>query len=420
MEKNNKEKLEQMARSRQQGKSVEEVIRDVLGGDIGGHTEEIRETVRGITSEADRLEEKYAGIHVCMAVLQEIDEQCGEDCAAQFRRISDLKYIAGLRNLKVSAEEVAGQGMDTEFVKEMLAKTHATEQQMAAGATRQQVEALRNELTFTFPTEKEGIAQMMAQAAADESWTPVLEKAKEAMDCLSDKDREDMMVMAAALFLSEHPEISAKAAAATAVVQVAQSEGKRNMDFIWMAIPTALAVMVAGLLLMFIAAVTGFSLPFHLGTMTVVVSGTILSVMALLAVGEAAYEAVKAAIPYMKKAWEKCGPYRKKAADKVKAAVACVVGVIADKVFRPVIYWVSNHAAPVIDEKIFHPLKDRLERMLEWLKEKKEQVVQFIKNAAAPKSEEESEAEEKAQEEDFACTQEEDEDEWIVENAEWE
>lgn len=413
-------KLEQMARSRQQGNSVEDVIRNVLGAQVGEYTEEIRDTVREIVSEADRLEEKYSGMNVCMAVLQEIDEQCGEDSAAQFRRISDLKYIAGLKNLELSGDGLTDQGMDVEFVKEMLAKTHETEQQMAADATEQQVEALRDELTVTFPAGKEEIAEIMARAAADESWTPVLEKAKAAMDCITDKDREDMMVLSAALFLSEHPEISAKAAAATAVAGIAEGEGRKNMHFIWMAIPAALAVMVAGLLFMFVSAITGLYIPFKLGAMTVVVSGSVLSVLALAAVGETAYQAVKKAIPYFKEAWEKCSPYVKKAEEKVKAAVACVLGTVADKVFRPAIYWVSNSAIPVLKEKVYYPLKDRLERMMDWLKDKKEQVMEFIRNAAAGKAEAEEETAE-GKEDEFVCTaEEEDEDEWVYDNAEFE
>ncbi len=81
--------------------------------------------------------------------------------------------------------------------------------------------------------------------------------------------------------------------------------------------------------------------------------------------------------------------------------MAAAFGVIADKVFRPVIYWASNSALPVIREKIWYPLERRLQGMLEWLQQKKEQVISFVKSASAAQDVPDAEGQEEENEEDF-------------------
>lgn len=386
-------KLEQMAKNRNQGSSVEEAIRAVLGDKIADQTEAIRRMVHEINSEADRLEKKYSGRDVRIAVFEEIDEQCGKDIAAQFRRISDLKYVAGLRNLEYSGEELKEQGMDLDFVREMLTKTHDTEQEMAESATAGELETLRSELESILPEDGEGIKDTVKRAAKDGSWTPILETAEGAAAGITDEAREDLMILSAALLLSEQPQISVEEAAAASVVHTAQSEGDKAMHYVWMAIPAALAVTVTGLVLLCAAAITGLSILQGLGALTVIASTTVLSILALLAVSDIAYEAVKKAIPYVKEALEKARPHVKSAAEKVKKVIADVIGVFANKVYRPAVRWVKESAMPVIRENVIHPLKRRLEKMIAWLKEKKDQVVAFVKKAAAPEETEAKEAE---------------------------
>ena len=386
-------KLEQMAKNRNQGSSVEEAIRGVLGDEIADQTESIRRMVHEINSEADRLEKKYSGRDVRIAVFEEIDEQCGKDIAAQFRRISDLKYVAGLRNLEYSKEELKEQGMDLDFVREMLTKTHDTEQELAENATAGELETLRSELQSILPEDREGIRDTVKRAAKDESWTPILETAEGAAAGITDEAREDLMILSAALLLSEQPQISAEEAAAAAAVHTAESEGDRAMHYVWMAIPAALAVTVTGLVLLCAAAITGLGILQGLGALTVIASTTVLSILALLAVSDIAYEAVKKAVPYVRKALDEAKPHVKSAAEKVKKAVADVIGVFANKVYRPAVRWVKESAMPVLKENVIHPLKRRLEKMLAWLKEKKDQVVAFVRKAAAQEQTDAKEAE---------------------------
>lgn len=386
-------RLEQMAKLRNQGSSVEAAIREVLGDGIADQTEAIRRAVREINTEADRLEKKYSGRDVRIAVFEEIDEQCGKDIAAQFRRISDLKYVAGLRNLEYSGEELKEQGMDLDFVRQALTKTHETEQEMAENATAGELETLRSELQSVLPDDGEGIRDTVKRAAKDESWTPILETAEGAASGITDEAREDLMILSAALLLSEQPQISAEEAAAASVVHTAESEGDKAMEYVWMAIPAALAVTVTGLVLLCAAAITGFSILQGLGALTVIASTTVLGILALLAVSDLAYEAVKKAAPHVKEALEKAKPHVKSAAEKVKKAVADVIGVFANKVYRPAVRWVREKAMPVLRENVIHPLKRRLEKMLAWLQEKKDQVVAFVKKAAAPEETDAKEAE---------------------------
>lgn len=385
-------KLEQMVTLKEQRVSTDEAIRSILGENVAAKTKEIRNMVQMIHTNINQLEEKYSGMDSKRAILQEIDEQCQADCQKQFQRISDLKYMAALTNL----ERCKGEG--SPFTEDDFKKIHQAEQDIAKDATPKEVDALREELLSTLPEDNKEIEEIIEKVAADESWSSVLEKVKQQKSGITKETREDVTVMAAALFLSEHSEISAKEAAAVATVRVAESEGEKKLHYILMAIPISLSVTVVGSLLAFGAAMTGNAALYTLGCGTATVSGVILSLLSLLTAGIAAYQAAKKAIPYVKIAWEKCRPYVNKAASKVKMAVAYVIGVVANNVVYPAIHWVNNRAVPAIKEKVIHPLRRRLERLFAWISEKKEQIVEFIKEAAAPnpvEQEEEQEPEKK-------------------------
>ena len=224
----------------------------------------------------------------------------------------------------------------------------------------------------------------LRQVATDESWDSILEKAEETVGGITDQAREDMAVLSAALFLNEHPERSSEEAAAAAVIQVAESEGARKAQFVWMAIPIALALAVSGIIGTLLGIIAGIETLAGFSFVVAVASAAMLSLLALVAIGHGAYQAVKKAIPYIESAWQKYRPYVKQVASKVKILVAGIIGVVANHIFRPAVHWVSETAIPVIREKVYHPLKRRLVAMLEWLQEKKNQVRDFIRNAAAP------------------------------------
>ena len=94
--------LEQMVQDRHQGSALEEVIGKALGEEMAGRCKEIEEMVDDFSARISRLEKKYAGMDLKMAVFHELDEQCGDDIAEQFCRISDVKFAASLRNLEIS------------------------------------------------------------------------------------------------------------------------------------------------------------------------------------------------------------------------------------------------------------------------------------------------------------------------------
>lgn len=384
-------RLEQMIEDTCKGYSVERAIRKTLGEDIANCSEKIREVVHNIYSEADKLEEKYSKSDVQMAFFQEIDEQYGEDLDAQFQRISDLKHFVGLRNLNFSKEELQKQGVNVEFLKDSLIKTHEAEQKMIGSITQEELFALRNELANMLPDDKNEIKAIIKQISEIESWNQLLEEIEYVTNNITEQNREDMAVLAAAFFLSENKDVSIEEAAAVAAVQIAENEGKKDMCYIWLAVPAALITAIAGLGALFLGTIINFDALLGLGFVTITISTSILAVLSLLAVGDEAYNMIENAIPYINKAWEKCHSYVKNIARKVKNGVATVIGVVANKVFRPAIHWVSNTAIPVIKEKIIYPLKRRLEHLLEWLNEKKEQVFEFFKNAASPSYNEESE-----------------------------
>lgn len=387
-------KLEQMAKDRQQGATLEEAIQKTLGKDIARHSGEIQKNVHAIYAKAARLEEKYAAMNVRMAAFQEMDEQCGDNIADAFRMTSDWKYIAAIRNLELSEQELKAQGMDTAYIRDMLVKTHETEQEMAMNTTKEELDALRDELSSILPEDMDSMKTSLRQAAADESWESVLEKAEEATGGITDQAREDIAVLTAALFLSEHPEKSVEEAAAAGTVQTAESEDTHKAQFVWMALPVALALAVSGIIGTLLGMITGLEAVAGISLLVAAASASVLSLLALTAIGYGAYQAVKKAVPYIKAAWQKYRPYVQQAVSKVKNLVAGIIGVVANHIFRPAIRWVSNTAIPVIREKVYHPLKRRLAAMLEWMREKKNQVIDFIRSASAPAVVEQADADE--------------------------
>lgn len=412
----NKE-LEQMVKDMHRGASVEEAIRKTLGDSVAGQSGKIAEVVHDWATKADRLEEKYSSMNMQAAVFQEIDERCGEDLSAQFRMISDLKYVNALRNMEISKEVLKSEGLDIEFMRETLTRTHETEQRMAEEISVEELEALRNELAALFPDERNGMSELLEQLPEEEAWASVRDKAMEASDNITSQTKEDIAVLTAALLLKEHPEISADEAAAAAIVQAAENEGGKKLQFIWMVIPVALAATVSGLTFFLWGFFTGLVPVAELGLAAAVAGAAALSLMVLLALGEGAYKLVKKLIPHIKATWRKVTPYVKAAAKKVKTAIASVIGIAVNKVFRPALRWVSNTAVPVLNEKVIHPLKRRLQMLLGWLQEKKEQVRNFVKNAMQP----EMPVEEQVEEEEFESVYEnedenEDEDEFVFAN----
>ncbi len=389
------EKLEQMARDYYQGLSVAETIRKTLGEDIAARTGELEQMVGSLSSKISSLNDEYDGMNLKMAVFQEIDKQCGEDTAAQFQMVSDLKYLVSMHNFAASKEIQEEQGQDTDFIEGAIQKTHEMEQKMAQTASPQELEALRDELARVLPDNQEDMFQAVSLEAENAGWGDLLKKAEEAKEGISEQARKDISVLAAAIFLSGNSDSSAKEAALAGVVHIEECLGMVDWVIICMAAASS------GFFAVLLGEITGWSILTVLGFAGMSAAALVVGILTLVSAGEAAYEAVKKAIPYVKSAWEKCRPRLEEAASKVKEAVAAAFGVIADKVFRPVIYWASNSALPVIREKIWYPLERRLQGMLEWLQQKKEQVISFVKSASAAQDVPDAEGQEEENEEDF-------------------
>ena len=377
------QKMEAMLQEVQNGNSVDNAIQTVLGGGI--KPEGVRKEVQALLSKAAQLEEKYVGTEWHTALFQEVAEQCGGNCAEQFRQLSEWKRLSNLRNLRVSESILREQGTNVEFMRQTIERAYEEEQRMAAAATPEELSALQDELVQSLPTEKESLREVLREAAQEDA-APLLELLDAPQG--TPQTQEDFSVMLAAAILSERSDVSEEEAAAAAVLGANQGAGQRKLQFLWMALPVTLAAMVGSLLLTFLAAMAGLSLLSEVGLLLFKGTAVGLALLSLAAAGAGIYLGAKKAAELVRDVWPRCKPYVLNAANKVKAAVLAVAGVLTGTVFRPAIRWVSQTALPVIREKVIHPLKRRLEGLLGWLKEKKDQFVQFVRAAAAPQSQE--------------------------------
>lgn len=378
------QKMEAMLQEVQNGNSVDNAIQTVLGGEV--KPEAVRKEVQALLSKAAQLEEKYVGTEWHTALFQEIAEQCGGNCAEQFRQLSEWKRLSNLRNLRISESILREQGTNVEFMRQTIERAYEEEQRMAAAATPEELSALQDELVQSLPTEKESLREALREAAQEDA-APLLELL-DAPRQGTPQTQEDFSVMLAAAILSERSDVSEEEAAAAAVLGANQGASQRKLQFLWMALPVTLAAMVGSLLLTFLAAMAGLSLLSEVGLLLFKGTAVGLALLSLAAAGTGIYLGAKKATELVRDVWPRCKPYVLNAANKVKAAVLAVAGVLTGTVFRPAIRWVSQTALPVIREKVIHPLKRRLEGLLGWLKEKKDQFVQFVRDAAAPQSQE--------------------------------
>lgn len=386
------QKLERMIQEVHAGSSVDDAICKVLGGGAEVPVKELREKVRALISKAEQMEKQYAGADMQEAVFQEIEKQCGGSRGQQFSRLSSLKRLVNMRNLKLSESMMREQGSDVNFAYETIQKVYEEEQKMAEDASEEELSGLKDELASILPQEQEEIQLLLRQNIANGEPGEFGELGKvldEIPDKITGQNKEDFSVVLAAVLMSEKPDISSDEAAMAAAIQTAQSTEDKSW-YLWLAVPAALTGTIAGLILWNLSEITGISILSEAGFLLVMGSVSILGLISLLAAGAAVYEAVKLAVPAAEKAWKKCRPFAARAAEKVKKALSAVFGVVTDKVLRPVIYWTNNSAMPVIREKIAYPMKRRLNGLLAWIKEKKEQIVCFIKDAAVKKSDVES------------------------------
>lgn len=376
--------LEKMAKIRYETGSTEEAIKNIFGDEWIGKSKELRKLIKSILKKSEYIEKKYCELEIRDVVFQEIDEICGDDLSLQFCKLSDLKYFIEMRNWEISKDELKEQGMDIDFIKDMFYELHETEQNISDEVTVDEINTLREELSLLL-SEYDNINETLKQLSEDESWSEIIENVEETLNKITDDEREDFAVMVATMIAHNNSKISDENAAAMASVYLAELEGKKKLLYVWLALPVVSSGVIVGLLMTAIGGILDVTTLLLVGSGITVASGVILSCLVMVSVGVVGYKAIKKALPYIKKSLNKCRPYIKKITETVKIAVASVIGFVANKVFRPAIYWVENKAIPNINEKVVCPLKRRLKYLLEWLGEKKHQVIEFFKNAVAPK-----------------------------------
>ncbi|OUQ55147.1 hypothetical protein B5E58_12775 [Tyzzerella sp. An114] len=376
--------LEKMAKIRYETGSTEEAIKNIFGDEWIGKSKKLRKLIKSILKKSEYIEKKYCELEIRDVVFQEIDEICGNDLSLQFCKLSDLKYFIEMRNWEISKDELKEQGMDIDFIKDMFNKVHETEQNISDEVTVDEINTLREELSLLL-SEYDNINETLKQLSEDESWSEIIENVEETLNKITDDEREDFAVMVATMIAHNNSKISDENAASMASVYLAELQGKKKLLYVWLAIPVVSSGVIVGLLMSLAGGILNVPTLLLVGSGVTVVSGLILSGIVMAFVGVVGYKAVEKALPYIKKALNKCAPYIKKVTETVKVAVASAIGFMANKVFRPAIYWVENKAIPNINEKVVYPLRRRLKHLLEWLGEKKEQVIEFFKNAITPK-----------------------------------
>lgn len=374
-----KEKMEQMIQEVQVGSTPEDAILKVTGGD----STRLRQEIRSLNAKARGVAEKYKGIPIREAVVQEAMAQCGDDIPAQFVRLSDMKRQVSLCNVALSQSVLQEQGIDEEFMRDSIQHTYEAEQEMAAHATPDELDALKDELIRVLPEDEDVLDQTILDGMGDDAKL-LLDGVMG--DRLSPEQQEDFSVMMAAAIMSEQPETGPEDASAAAAVETARLTGNhRMMQYLWVALPATLTASVGSLILAVMADISGFSLLSGVFDIMAIGFAVGTGVLTLFATAVGAYKAVKLAVPVAKELWSKCKPHLAKIAQKAKAVVLMAVGVLAEHVFRPAIHWVSNTALPVINEKVVYPMRRRLQGLLDWIKEKKDQLVAFVRSAVAPR-----------------------------------
>lgn len=373
-----KQKLENVMQVVQNGSTVDEAIRKVLGIDATP----IREKIHAYLEENRALQAKYAGWDTAEAIFHEVAERTNNDCGKQFLWLSGIKRQYNLRNLKYSESVLRERGADIEFMRETIEETYAAEQRVGADATEEELAALKLELADVLPDKTQSIHQALITELDSEEAEPLLKALEDAEDMT--QEQEDYAVMVAAILTTEDDDTSQNAAVAAAIWHTAEVFDY-SVELLCLAVPELLGEGVASLVIAWLAALTGLSVIseiFALAGMATLFASVVVAATAGIGL---AYVGLVKYLPYAKKAcekvWEKVKPYVEKVAEKAQKAVLQAAGLVVDKVFRPAIYWVNNTAIPVIKEKVIYPMKRRLQAMLEWFQTKKEQFIRFVEDA---------------------------------------
>lgn len=374
----NTEVLEQAVAELRSGITLEAVVQAHYGEEIAKQMPELQASLRNIRENAEAMRQKYMKVDLAAAIFSVIDEKCGGDVAQEWVMVSNLKYNLSLWNLALSREELEEQGEDSLFLEETLDTAHEKELAMAETATPEELGALRTELEAVIPADEEALRKSLSQQEG-EDWTDVL-AAREELARVDAKFAEDVSTLTACEILRCHPEMTPVQAAADTARADAATAGSRVFTFM----DLAGSVTTAGVVLVAVGskvrrlerlAKLGFAL----------ITGSVYTAGAVLA-GYLGTQLLKKITPTVAKAWSALRPVLRKVLESAKASVAFVIGVVVNGVFRPAIRWVKDTFVPRIEERILHPLQRRLRLMLDWLSEKKSQVLDFFRRAINPRA----------------------------------
>lgn len=379
-------KIIQMMEKRMNGVSVEEILQQDLGIKKE-ETQELKKIQKELTEIVRETREKFQGMKIPDAIIQEIDSQYGDDLDKQFKTISHLKYHFIIRDFLTSKEAFT----DPEFYEETLKQIYDKEQQME-DVTIEELEQLREELISIISDNSiDNLFESLPENNDNNEGLSIFEKAKREMEEIPEDIKNDIIIMVAALYRKEHPEISKEQAVGEAMF-ISEDKATILSNFVWSVLPKTMGVMCGGIVTFIFGGLLDFHPLITLGLSITGISGAVLAGLSVAGIGLIGYEGIKRAVPYAKKIWENYSPFVKKCANKVKLVIANAIGVVTNKVFRPVIAWTKNTAIPTISEKIYYPLRRRLEDMIDWIIEKKEQFIDFIKEASAPMSQMENDS----------------------------
>lgn len=377
-----RDSMERMIQDVNQGKTVEESVKEL---EIGVKVETLRDWVRPVLTEAEQHRKGFAAVKSKQGLLQALEKLHGEDHDALFHRMSDVKYLVNSRNLKLSHDLLKGQGMDPEFMEASFSQAHEAEQQMTQ-VTGEELKALREELLECLPDEDENIFTLLRQGADTPEGEALLAQTEEAVQKATPQNREDFAVLVTAAYLKEHPEANPQEAAKAMATNTAYAPGQL---FSWLmdGLDVSLGVLIGGAALSGLAELAGLSLLSSVGEVVAAGGAYFVALFATLAVGTAAAVGIQKLMPYVKKFLGKCTYHIAKLADRVKTASLKLFGVVRDHVFRPAIHWTANTAVPAIREHVVYPLKRRLVRFLDWIREKWDQTVAFFRSATSAEAE---------------------------------
>lgn len=380
------EKLMQIMEKRINGISMEEILQQDLEM-TEKEIEEYKKVKEDITKTVKETEKSFQDMKMQDAIIQEIDNQCKDDLDRQFKIISYLKYHFVIRDFLASKEALE----NPEFYEETIKEIYEKEQQME-DVTIEELEQLREELISIIADDGIGnIFEIFPEH--NEEVTSILEKVKKEMEEFPQDIKDDMIIMIAALYQKEHPEIS-KEQALGETMFISESKLTALSNFVWVAIPKTLNFMSCGIVTFIFGGLSGLDPLVGLGLCITGISGAIIAGLTVSGVGLIGYESIKRLIPFLKNTWKTVSPFVKKCANKVKLVIASAIGIVTNKVLKPVIAFATNTAIPIICEKVYYPLKRRLEYIMDWIIEKKNQFIDFIKEASNKNSQTEENSEE--------------------------